>query len=105
MTAKPAPKDLLTRGRATWRAVHARYELNPVEELLLHELCRVADVLDRLAGELASNVTVVGVNELEKLLKTAVLLSRRLALPDDFAAVKRTSSAENAANTRWKRVV
>jgi hypothetical protein len=105
MTAKPAPKDLQKRGRATWRAVFARYELNPVEELLVHELCRVADVLDRLAGELATDVTPAGVNELEKLLKTAVLLSRRLALPDDLAAVQRTWSAEKAANTRWKRVV
>jgi hypothetical protein len=102
MTAKPAPQDLKKRGRATWRAVHARYELNPVEELLLHELCRVADVLDRLAGELAVGVTANAVNELEKLLKTAVLLSRRLALPDDLAATARSASAVNAANTRWK---
>jgi hypothetical protein len=102
MTAKPAPSDLQKRGRATWRAVFGRYELNPVEELLLHELCRIADVLDRLAGELANDVTAGGVSELEKLLKTAVLLSRRLALPDDLAARQRTWSAEKAANTRWK---
>jgi hypothetical protein len=102
MTAKPSPSDLSKRGRATWRAVFSRYELNPVEELLVHELCRIADLLDRLAGEFANGVAPAGVNELEKLLKTAVLLSRRLALPDDLAATQRTWSAEKAANTRWK---
>ena len=44
-----APTGLKTRGRKLWADVQAHYELEMHEELLLTEMCRTADTLDRLA--------------------------------------------------------
>jgi hypothetical protein len=109
---KPAPKGLKPRGRALWRAVFAIYSLNPAEELILHELCRVADRLDCLNAELDAAEPVVRGSEgqprahplfatVVEWEKVAELLSRRLALPDDHLLVKRSASAARSANARW----
>ena len=56
-----APAGLATRGRALWRRLHQRYELDPVETELVHELCRVVDRCDRIAAELQNaELTVPG---------------------------------------------
>jgi hypothetical protein len=116
---KPVPKGLAARGRSLWREVTQNYSMNPAEAVILHELCRVVDVLDRLNTELAATDVLVGgsrgqlrpnplfatIVEFEKM---ADLLSRRLALPDDYAGVKRSASAaaagkaSAAAKTRWQ---
>lgn len=115
---KPAPKGLASRGRSLWREITTSYSMNPAEAVILHELCRTADVLDRLADELAVSDLLVGGSRgqlrpnplfatIAEFEKTADLLSRRLALPDDYAAVKRSASASTAgkasaaAKTRW----
>ncbi|WP_156763823.1 hypothetical protein [Mycobacterium sp. 852002-50816_SCH5313054-b] len=111
----PAPRGLNSRGRAFWKAVTERYEMNPAEALILHELCRVADELDRvdselkIAGELVVNGST-GQPRAHPLLavrveleKTADVLSRRLALPDDRLAVKRSNNAAQAGKARWSR--
>jgi hypothetical protein len=90
--------------------------MNPAEELTLHELCRTADVLDRLHAEITATDAVVKGSRGQpranpvyamrvEWVRMLELLTRRLALPDDYAATKRSDSASNAANTRWKGVV
>ena len=59
MTTKPAPRGLAARGRSLWREVTTSYSMNPAEAVILHELCRVVDVLDRLAAELAASDDVL----------------------------------------------
>lgn len=48
-----APPDLEERGLALWDGVAADRVLGPGERVLLHEACRAADRLDRLAGILS----------------------------------------------------
>ena len=107
-----APRGLKPRGRALWNGVVAVYSLNPAESLILHELCRTADLLNRLNAELArAELLVTGsqgqprahpllsvVIETEKVVE---LLSRRLALPDDRVRAKRSLSAAEAGKKRW----
>lgn len=49
-TAPRAPSGLRTAGRALWRDVQGRYELESHETRLLLEMCRTADTLDALAA-------------------------------------------------------
>lgn len=53
------PAGLKTAGRRLWRAVQGEYELEVHEELLLTELCRMADRL----GDLAAVIKAEGVIE------------------------------------------
>ncbi len=49
------PRGLKTPGRRLWNDVQANYSLEVHEELLLLELCRTADMLDRLAKLIAAD--------------------------------------------------
>jgi len=50
MSPRPRPPaELKASGRKLWNAVQAEYELEQHETRLLREMCRAADVLDRLA--------------------------------------------------------
>lgn len=49
------PRGLKTPGRKLWNDVQARYELEVHEELLLLEMARTADTLDRLAKLIAAD--------------------------------------------------
>ena len=49
------PRGLKTPGRRLWNDVQANYSLEVHEELLLLELCRTADTLDRLARQIAAD--------------------------------------------------
>lgn len=62
MPTKPrAPKGLLTRGRALWKAIHRDFQPTPAEAQILHELCRTLDEIDTLSAALAqSGSTVTG---------------------------------------------
>jgi hypothetical protein len=120
VTAKPAtkpapPTGLALRGRTFWRQVVDRYALNPAEQQILWELCRTLDVLDELNAERATADAFVKGSEgqprphpvyamIVESQKIAVLLSRRLALPDDMAREKRTASAVVANKARWQGV-
>ena len=60
MTKTP-PDGLCATGTGLWRAILAEYVLDPAELVMLAELCRVADRLDRLAAALAdAPLTVPG---------------------------------------------
>jgi hypothetical protein len=55
------PKGLASAGRALWRDVQGGYVLDPAEEAILLQMCRLTDELGRLADELAAqNATVKG---------------------------------------------
>jgi hypothetical protein len=49
------PRGLKTPGRRLWRDVQERYQLEVHEELLLTEMCRTADQLDKLARLIAAD--------------------------------------------------
>ena len=52
-TGKYAPRDLQTSEKALWHRIFDSYTLDPAEEVLLHQLCRVTDNLDRIAADLS----------------------------------------------------
>jgi hypothetical protein len=54
--AKPAavPRGLGPEGRRLWRAVVERWDLDPHEALLLRQVCRTADLCERLEAVVAA---------------------------------------------------
>jgi hypothetical protein len=91
-TGKYAPRDLQTSGKALWHRIFDSYTLDPAEEVLLHQLCRVTDNLDRIAADLSEmSINVAGsdqqpvVNKLlheeREQIKVLDQLQRALALP------------------------
>ncbi len=96
MTEKipPAPSGLKRngRGRALWRSVVERLELDPHELFALHEAARTADLLDDLARELTTHGAVSKDGRpsplLVELRQQRVAFSRLIAslrLPEDLA--------------------
>lgn len=53
-TADGYPKGLRKGGKQLWDDIHASFQLTPVVEVLVLELCRNKDRLDRISGALAS---------------------------------------------------
>jgi phage terminase small subunit len=47
-----APAGLADRGRRLWREVQANWELDPIEAVLLAELCAAVDQCERIRAEL-----------------------------------------------------
>jgi P27 family predicted phage terminase small subunit len=108
--AKPPPKDLKASGKALWRNIIGQYALDPAEVVLLHQLCRAVDVLDRIAADLAEmGVTTMGsqgqpianplLNEQREQVKIVDRLQQALALPltGETAGVRRSASRKAAA--------
>jgi hypothetical protein len=108
------PAGLGPSGRALWRQVHAAYGLNPAETLMLTELCRVADRLDRIEHELAGAPLIVEgstgqprshplLGEQRAQMRLAESLARSLALPMPGESVgrRRSPSARENAMQRW----
>lgn len=54
-----APKGLNARGKALFRQVMAIYVLDPVELVLLTELCRTVDCIDAIEAQLAADGLLV----------------------------------------------
>jgi hypothetical protein len=89
---KPPPVGLNASGKTLWRTIIGEYELDPAEFVLLHQLCRAVDVLDRLNVDLAGmGVTVSGstgqprvkplLAEIREQVKLVDRLQMSLALP------------------------
>lgn len=110
------PRDLDAHGKRVWRAVMGVYVLDPAEVLLLHELCRTADELDRLTAKMVLEEPLVEgsqgqpkahplLGEIRAHRKLAETLALALALPADGETVghRRSVSAAKAANARWNR--
>lgn len=108
--AKPPPRGLQTSGKALWRSVLSNYVLDSAEVVLLHQLCRAVDLLDRLHADLAEmGVTVSGstgqprpnplLGEVREQVKLVDRLQQALALPltGENAGVRRSASRKAAA--------
>jgi phage terminase small subunit len=108
--AKPPPRDLRVSGNALWRNIIGTYVLDPAEVVLLHQLCRAVDVLDRIAADLAEmGVTTMGsqnqpvANPLlaaqREQVKLVDRLQQALALPltGEVAGVRRSASRKASA--------
>lgn len=108
--AKPPPRDLRVSGKAVWRSIIGSYVLDPAEVVLLHQLCRAVDILDRIAADLAEmGVTVSGstgqpvanplLNAQLEQVKIVDRLQQALALPlaGENAGVRRSASRKAAA--------
>jgi hypothetical protein len=100
MTIKKSPKGLAAAGRALWREVQGGYVLDPAEEQILLQMCRLTDTLARLETELASAETTVrgsrgqpvGHPLLAEIRLTSLALGRltkQLALPQPKSASAR----------------
>jgi hypothetical protein len=111
---KRPPAGLGDSGRALWRQVHADYGLNPAETLMLTQLCRTADRLDRIEAELATADLVtegsmgqlVGhplLAEWRMQARVAESLARSLALPmpGEDVGRRRSPTARENAMARW----
>ena len=59
MAAPKPPQSLGHRGRQLWRAIQGGYELSDAELQILAEACKTADLIDRLADQLAAETLVV----------------------------------------------
>jgi hypothetical protein len=119
MAVKPrrpkAPSGLDPAGKALWAAILGRYELSPGELALLGQACRVADVLERLDGELrAAELTVEGSTgqlrphpllaataEQRKVFDT-LLRSMALPMPGEKEGRVRSPQQASAARQRWQ---
>jgi hypothetical protein len=110
------PAGLGARGRSLWRDVTGKYRLDPAETVLLIELARTMDEIDRLTSALDGEPLVVsglgGTPKAHPLLaeiRDHRKLSERLAaalalpLPGEQAGRRRSPQAKSAANTRWNR--
>ena len=112
------PADLAARGRALWRQVQEVYLLDPVEEQLLLELCRVLDRIDSISAELdtAESWAVHGsagqwrthplLTSLDNQVKLADRLASSLGVSMPNAADgqhKGHGHQQKAARTRWAR--
>ncbi len=100
------------RGRAFWRAVQARYELEPAEQELLLEVCRVLDLIEVLQASItpgkADAETKLPLGMVRELRASRVLLQRllsQLALPNSAGEAPLSMAsqrARRAANRRWE---
>jgi hypothetical protein len=119
MAVKPRrprpPSGLDPAGKALWSAVLGHYELSPGEQAILGQACRVADVLERLDGDVrAAELTVAGsMGQLRphpllaasaEQRKVFDMLVRSLALPmpGEKEGHVRSPQQASAARQRWQ---
>jgi hypothetical protein len=113
MTIKKPPNGLARPGRALWREIQSGYTLDPAEEQILLQMCRLTDTLARLEGELASAETTVhgsrgqpvGHPLLAEIRLTSLALGRlakQLALPQPKAAGARHGRLPGVVNMTRK---
>jgi hypothetical protein len=107
-----APSGLAARGRALWHAVQTDYLLDPVEETVLTELCKAADVCDRLRAELdKAPLVVTGSVKQQRLSPLVGALQNQERLLDRLAGTLFASMPSGsgrghqskAARVRWAR--
>lgn len=109
------PAGLATRGRALWRSVNQRYELDALEAELLLEACRVADRCDQIAAELKGQPLLtsgsvgqprvnplLGALEQQQKLLDRLCGSLGISTPGVSGAGKARSHQRKAAVTKWR---
>jgi hypothetical protein len=111
MTIKKPPNGLAKPGRALWREIQGVYVLDPAEEQILLQMCRLTDTLARLETELAGAETTVSGSRgqpvghplLAEVRLTSLALgrlSKQLALPQPKTASARRGRLPGVASIR-----
>ena len=107
-----APSGLGVKGARLWADVTSGYKLRHDELDVLEDVCREADLIDKIEQELeSSDLMVVGsqgqmvmnplVSEARQHRATKMSLWKRLALPDPVAAEAPANQQRAAAQSRW----
>jgi hypothetical protein len=109
---KPPPSDLGKAGKVLWRNVVRENELSAIEFPLLHQTCRVVDILDDLYREKAQMTAIVSgsngqprVNPiLAEIREQTAILDRLIVglaipLPGEQYGTRRTGAARAKAKT------
>lgn len=106
------PAGLREKGARLWQEVTSGYKLRSDELDVLEDVCREADLIDKIERELESaDLMVVGsqgqfvvnplVAEARQHRATKMSLWKRLALPDPVSVSGETNQQRSAAQTRW----
>lgn len=109
--AVQAPKGLETKGKRLWRETVGKYELRADELDTLEDICREADLIVRLEGELEGAELIVKgsqgqdvanpiISEVRQHRATKKSLWASLKLPDESGAAAGNQQRE-AAQSRW----
>lgn len=118
-TEAKQPAQLGDKGRALWQQIIDGYSLRPDEVRMLEDVCREADLIERLEEQLrGSSLMVTGsqgqlvasplVSELRQHRATLTQMLKALKLPDTDATAQRkaeldSQQARAAARARWDR--
>jgi len=111
MAKVAAPKGLEAKGRKLWRETTGAYELRADELDTLEDICREADLIDRLEEALAgSDLIVQGsqgqdvanpiISEIRQHRATKKSLWASMKLPDEVAPAA-ANQQRSAAQSRW----
>lgn len=95
MTDFDIPEDLQVRGRRLWESATAENEFSGAEFELLVEACRVADVLEVLAGDMDKLVEA----RHQRALLRQLVVTLGLQLDDDGQS--KTQWGTSMAQRRW----
>lgn len=107
-----APSGLGAKGARLWSDVTSGYKLRHDELDVLEDVCREADLIDKIERELeVSDLMVVGsqgqmvmnplVSEARQHRATKMSLWKRLALPDPMVSEAPANQQRAAAQSRW----
>lgn len=110
--SRKAPAGLKAKGKRLWQEVTDGYKLRHDELDVLEDVCREADLIDKIEHELGSaDFMVVGsqgqfvvnplIAEARQHRATKMSLWKRLALPDPAASEAPSNQQRAAAQTRW----
>jgi hypothetical protein len=118
-TEAKTPAKLGAKGKALWNQIITGYDLRPDEVRTLEDVCREADLIERLEEQLrGSDLMVKGsqgqlvasplVSELRQHRATLTVMLKALKLPDTDATAQRqrdlvSEQARSAARARWDR--
>lgn len=106
MSAPQPPRELRRAGRALWRDVQQRYELEEHERGLLLEMCRTLDALDRLATVVVREGDLVTDHLGNQRAHPALVEARQLRIAyARLAAALRLPAGEEGAQRRPQRRV
>lgn len=108
---RPVPAGMREKGTRLWQEVTSGYKLRSDELDVLEDVCREADLIDKIERELESaDLMVVGsqgqfvvnplIAEARQHRATKMSLWKRLALPDPVAQAE-TNQQRSAAQSRW----
>ena len=110
--AEHAPKGLGPKGKETWKQITKDYQLRTDEKDILEDICREADMIDRLEDAMVgADLLVQGsqgqqvanplIGELRQHRATKKALWAQLKLPDTNVTELAGNQQRDAAQSRW----